>query len=344
MVAIVGGGENPAFSPRCMRLYDTSANKQICEKQFDYPIVAVLMNYYCMVVVLENRIHIFDIDTMKPTYRLHVASNPIGLCDMQHVPSREACSGLRSMLLCYPASSERGSVSVFDAVTQKVVQVVDAHENPIQALALSKDGTHLATASTKGTLIRVFAASPIFSSEPDLTFRRGVLSSTICAIRFNDSGTLLCVGSTNGTIHVFPIVALPEVNDDRTHGEAKNAPSETTFSQIPAAIMMGAATTFSSAARSLYSGIMTTLPPEISSQRRTCAVTIKTGVQFMCGFLSSKNETGEHAEKDGAHFPGANDSLVVATSMGIVCVYGLDLMAGESRLENQEFLFPQPEH
>ena len=42
-------------------------------------------------------------------------------------------------------------------------------------------------------------------------------------------------------------------------------------------------------------------------------------------------------------FPGANDQLVVCTSMGIVSLHGFDVVEGTSQLEHQEFLFEQLE-
>ena len=60
----------------------------------------------------------------------------------------------------------------------------------------------MATASDKGTIIRVF-------SVPDANklyqFRRGSMPSRIFSMAFNITSTLLCVSSTSETIHVFKL-------------------------------------------------------------------------------------------------------------------------------------------
>ena len=70
-------------------------------------------------------------------------------------------------------------------------------------------GTRLATASTKGTLIRVFEVS---NGNLLSELRRGTNPATIYCINFNASSTLLCVASDHGTIHIF---SLEEKNKNK---------------------------------------------------------------------------------------------------------------------------------
>ena len=374
LVAIVGGGGSPAFSPRRVRIFNTSRNVLICEKVFDFPVVSVRMNFHCMLVMLLKRIHIFNIDTMEPTHRLDIAANPLGICCLQRVSRSEAGPSLSKMVLCYPASAEKGTVCVFDTVTQKVVHVIEAHQTPIQALALSQDGSFLATASTKATLIRIFHIDGPTPSEATTTFRRGVTSTKILSMRFNDAGTLLCVASSHGTIHIFPLVDLPDAETEGELGGGRGSGSTSSSADAgvlaqPTAAVAAAAATVSTAAHSIFSGLMTTLPTSLSSQRRTCAVNVEQGLSFTCGFLSNHTEAesvgvlcaNRHEVVEGSNdetaqtktsayptngremFPGANDHLVVVTSMGIVSLHRFNLMEGTSQLENQQFLLEQAE-
>ncbi len=70
-------------------------------------------------------------------------------------------------------------------------------------------GTRLATASTKGTLIRVFEVS---NGNLLCELRRGTNPATIYCINFNATSTLLCVASDHGTIHIF---SLEEKNKNK---------------------------------------------------------------------------------------------------------------------------------
>ena len=61
------------------------------------------------------------------------------------------------------------------------------------------------TASTKGTLIRVFETGSSGNLITEL--RRGSQPASIFCINFNADSSLLCVASDHGTIHIFSISA-----------------------------------------------------------------------------------------------------------------------------------------
>jgi autophagy-related protein 18 len=80
------------------------------------------------------------------------------------------------------------------------VNVVEAHKSQLSNVALNSEGTLLATASDKGTIIRVFA---IPSAQKLYQFRRGTYPSRIYSMSFNLMSTLLCVSSATETVHIF---------------------------------------------------------------------------------------------------------------------------------------------
>jgi autophagy-related protein 18 len=95
---------------------------------------------------------------------------------------------------------------LFDAVSLQAVNVVEAHQSPLSCIALNSDGTLLATASDKGTIIRVFSVP---GAEKIYQFRRGTYPSRIFSMSFNLSSTFLCVSSATETVHIFRIGAPP---------------------------------------------------------------------------------------------------------------------------------------
>lgn len=340
LVAIVGGGDSPAFSSRRLRVFNTSDSSTICDMNFDSPVLAVRLNHRCLIVVLSFQVHIYNIDTMKVKQLLDTPPNPKGLCCLQ--TSGDASSS--RVILCFPGSSEKGDVVVFDVAGQKVVGVVEAHESPVQAIAVSSDGKLLATASTKGTLIRVFDLTS--KNETIATFRRGVTTSVVATMRFNSDASLLCVGSKNGTVHVFDINAV--VNPEQ---------SATLVSQAAASSSTSAASSAKAAATSLLSGLMQTLPISLSSHRSSCSISIEPNVAFICGFLrSDRGDRGgrgrgggggdaflpetkdEAAAEEAPSHGGSNDSLIVVTSTGIVSIHSMNFVNGKTTLEQQEFL------
>lgn len=108
-------------------------------------------------------------------------------------------------------SPTTGEVLIFDTLKLEAINVVEAHRSPLACITLNGDGTLLATASDKGTIIRVF-------SVPDgrklYQFRRGSMPSRIYSMTFNTTSTLLSVSSSTETIHIFKLCQQGPPLDD----------------------------------------------------------------------------------------------------------------------------------
>lgn len=169
------------------------------------------MNRKRLVVVLESEIYIYDISTMKLLHTIETGPNPNAVCALssssEHsylaypspAPSPSSAS-LSSGVPPAPPAPTTGDVLIFDTLNLTAVNVIQAHKAPIAALALNSTGTMLATASDKGTVVRVF-------SVPDAKklwqFRRGTTTAHIFSMNFNLASTLLAVSSDTSTIHIY---------------------------------------------------------------------------------------------------------------------------------------------
>uniref|UniRef100_A0A804PNM3 Autophagy-related protein 18b n=1 Tax=Zea mays TaxID=4577 RepID=A0A804PNM3_MAIZE len=79
----------------------------------------------------------------------------------------------------------------------------DAHLAPLAAMVFSLNGMYLATASEKGTMIRVHLVAQATKSH---SFRRGTYPSTIYSLAFSPSVDLpdvLVATSSSGSLHMF---------------------------------------------------------------------------------------------------------------------------------------------
>lgn len=106
-------------------------------------------------------------------------------------------------------------VELFDLGSTKFVA---AHDGELAHLALSLDGTRLATASDKGTLIRVFDPSTATLLHE---FRRGADRATIYSIAFSPTLQYIACSSDKGTVHVWvmPEPCGGEDGETSRHGE-----------------------------------------------------------------------------------------------------------------------------
>lgn len=157
---------------------------------------------------------------MSLLYTIPTSPNPSAICALS--PSSENC------FIAYPLPKPReepdarrpshappqstyvaptsGEVLVFDTITLKAVNVIEAHRSPLCCICLNNDGTMLATASETGTIIRVFSVP---KGQKLYQFRRGTYPSTIYSMSFNLSSTLLCVSSVSDTVHIFRLGVPP---------------------------------------------------------------------------------------------------------------------------------------
>ena len=97
-----------------------------------------------------------------------------------------------------------GDVILFDALSLSVINVIQAHKTTLACLTLNSTGSLLATASDKGTVIRVFSVP---NGDKIAQFRRGTYGARIFSIAFNPLSSLLCVSSDTETVHIFRLLS-----------------------------------------------------------------------------------------------------------------------------------------
>lgn len=113
-----------------------------------------------------------------------------------------------------------GDVLLFDAVKLEAINVAEAHRSPLSCIALNNEGTLLATASDKGTVIRVFSVP---DARKIYQFRRGSMPSRIYSMSFNPTSTLLCVSSATETVHIFKLATPNPHNNNNSNKNADSA-------------------------------------------------------------------------------------------------------------------------
>ncbi|KAF5356481.1 hypothetical protein D9757_012565 [Collybiopsis confluens] len=218
LIALVGAADQPQSSPRKLQIVNTKRQSMICELLFPSSILAVKLNRKTLVIVLETEIYIYDISNMRLLHVIETTQNPEAICALSPsadnsylaypspVPSPTAplASGTSAMnsALSASATSQSGDVLLFSTRSLTVANVIQAHKAPISFLSINSTGSILATASDKGTVIRVWS---IPGAEKLYQFRRGTREAKIYSMNFNTVSTLLAVSSAHDTVHIFKL-------------------------------------------------------------------------------------------------------------------------------------------
>ncbi|CAM9001084.1 unnamed protein product [Rhodiola kirilowii] len=197
LLAIVGAGEQPALSPRRLCMFNSITGNSLRELNFLTSILGVRMNKRRLVVVLQEKTFIYDLNNVAILDTIDTVPNLKGLCAFSY--SLDGC------FLALPASTTKGSVLVYNVMEFQSHCEIEAHRSPLTAITLSSNGMYLATASEQGTIIRVHLLSDASKS---YSFRRGTYPSTIYSLALAPSAQLpdiLVATSISGSVHAFSL-------------------------------------------------------------------------------------------------------------------------------------------
>ncbi|KAG0045278.1 WD repeat domain phosphoinositide-interacting protein 3 [Gryganskiella cystojenkinii] len=238
-LALVGGGKNPKYPPNKVIIWDDERNRGVIELEFRSEVKAVRLRRDKFVVVLSNKVivytfnlqptklHVFEtVDNDRGLVALSSSdkhailifpgrqSGHIQIVDLNSVVSTTAVTSSPAITTStgpFPGSnnsstnlqqSHHNQPKYPMASTKPTanISIIPAHTSPLFCLVTNTDGTKCASASDKGTLIRVFDTG---SSKLLNEFRRGVDRAEIYSIAFNSDSTRICAGSDKGTVHIF---------------------------------------------------------------------------------------------------------------------------------------------
>ncbi|XP_061516811.1 WD repeat domain phosphoinositide-interacting protein 2 isoform X3 [Anopheles gambiae] len=188
LVAVVTASE-----PNKLKVCHFKKGAEICNYGYPSEILSVKLNRSRLVVCLVDSIYIHNIRDMRLLHSIkNMAPNPSGLCTLSLLSH-----------LAYPVATDCGELQIFDAANQLRRLKLKAHDSPLSALNFSYNGLLLATASEKGTVIRVFCVK---NGQRVHEFRRGVKRHvSIGSLYFSTCASFVVASSNTETVHIFRI-------------------------------------------------------------------------------------------------------------------------------------------
>ncbi|XP_069786153.1 WD repeat domain phosphoinositide-interacting protein 1 isoform X2 [Narcine bancroftii] len=183
-------------TPRRMNVYHFKKGTEICNYSYSNTIRTIRLNRQRLIVCLEEAIYIHNIKDLKLLKIIQdIPPNRTGLCAFSINHSNS--------YLAYPGNATIGEMVIYDANNLHSVSVIPAHDGPLAALTFNFTGSKLASASEKGTVIRVFS---IPEGQKLYEFRRGVKRYVnIGSLAFSKDSQFLSASSNTETIHIFKL-------------------------------------------------------------------------------------------------------------------------------------------
>ncbi|XP_052762582.1 WD repeat domain phosphoinositide-interacting protein 4-like [Mya arenaria] len=201
IVALIGGGNVPRFDEKAVVIWDQSrgdaTNSVVLDITFAQPVMAVRIKKDRLIAVLRNQVHVFTFpNNPQKIQTFETRDNPKGLCEVSPYGSNLVFPGH----VC-------GSVQIVNLDRTQPGQTtapvtINAHKTDLACIAINQPGSLVATASVKGTLIRVFDAN---KKSQLLELRRGADPAKLYCISFSLDSAYLCASSDKGTVHIFAV-------------------------------------------------------------------------------------------------------------------------------------------
>ena len=257
------------YPPNKVLIYDDHYQRNVGQITFRQKVLVTKLRRDRIVVVLRDRVYVYNFVDFSVLDKIHTGDNPGGLIGLSldnwgvgggsgNGDGGERASdvlgvannnnnnaGARNGLVLACPSTQRGQVRV-ELYGLRRTTFVDAHESALGALALSVDGSLLATASERGTVIRLYdtrgvtvgggrasantsssTTTSVSSSIPLKEFRRGVERATISCLTFSLDSCWLGCASDHGTVHIF------QAQTNSTNGASSKANNSNESSTKP---------------------------------------------------------------------------------------------------------------
>ena len=206
ILALVGGGKLPKFSENKITIWDDHQGIIIRQIRLNSNIIKVKIRDDTIIGIVIDKIYVININTLETIDIVETFINPHGIFSISY--------HIIDFYIAFPHSKYKGKVQLENYIVSKEIRkedkqkLIQAHESNIAYITMNNEGTILATASDKGTLIRLFN---VLKLEMITELRRGAKNVKINCLAFDINTQYIGCTSDVGTVHIFDIHEVNKV-------------------------------------------------------------------------------------------------------------------------------------
>lgn len=184
----VGKSKGGLYPSNKLIIWNDENKKVLGEINFNSEIHDVDITKDYILVQCNSKIYIYKFDNLSLVKTIDMSAKKV-IMGM----------GIEGAKYILYSGSEKGVINItkFD---DDYLNTIQAHKNEIDIMEVSNDGKYLITASTKGTLIRIF---DIETGDLRKEMRRGCDPVKILNISLSNDNSVLLVSSLKGTLHLY---------------------------------------------------------------------------------------------------------------------------------------------
>ena len=208
---LVGGGKNPYFSPNVLIFWDDKKDEVIKEYRCNSFIINCYIKQNYSYIICADNIIILKTKTLELIEIINTINNPKGIFSI--------CNEPKKYIYSYPDNA-KGNIIIkyFDNNNYKInpgknkenenskkdnTQIFkNAHKGNINTLCFNYSGTKLASASDRGSSIRIF---DVETGQKLAELRRGNTDANIYSLCFSFNDYYLGLTSDHGSCHIFDL-------------------------------------------------------------------------------------------------------------------------------------------
>jgi len=183
-----------------IQIWNDQTRKFAGELRSRTEVKGIVLRRDIIAMVCEYAIYVYTLERLQVILHLTTNANPRGLCAL--------ATASEPWVLACPGQTT-GTVRI--QVGHDSCTTLEAHEKGLAAMALTAQGTLLATASEQGTVVKVFQRS---DGQLLYRLRRSARPAQIACLAFRADDRFLAVSSSTATVHIFKLdLAMAESGD-----------------------------------------------------------------------------------------------------------------------------------